>query len=31
MDAGGTGEEVAPTDDYDWYDTNGMRVRVREI
>lgn len=23
--------EEVPADDYDWYDANGMRVRVREI
>jgi len=24
-------EDVAPVDDYDMYDANGMRIRVREI
>ena len=23
--------KLAPTEDYDWYDRNGMKVRVREI
>lgn len=24
-------EELPPADDYDWYDKDGMKVRVREI
>lgn len=25
------GARAAPTEDYDWYDRDGMKVRVREI
>lgn len=25
------GADIPPVDDYDWYDKDGMRIRVREI
>lgn len=31
IDGKDSGSDGTPSDDYDWYDSNGMRVRVREI